>query len=94
MNGSRALEYARSRMSTTDFDRAKRQQQILLAIRDKAMSLNLLPKLPALAKTMAANVETDMSMEQMVELARSPPDRRRPHQEVVIRETDGLRLQA
>jgi polyisoprenyl-teichoic acid--peptidoglycan teichoic acid transferase len=73
MAGARALEFARSRMSTTDFDRAKRQQQILIAIRDKAMNLNLLPKLPTLAKTMAANVETDMSIEQMVELARLAP---------------------
>ena len=47
MNGTRALEYARSRMSTSDFDRAKRQQLILVAIRDRALSLNLLPRLPS-----------------------------------------------
>jgi LCP family protein required for cell wall assembly len=70
MDGARALEYARSRMSTSDFDRAKRQQSILIAIRDRALSLNLLPKLPTLAATMANNVVTDMTMEEMVELAK------------------------
>jgi polyisoprenyl-teichoic acid--peptidoglycan teichoic acid transferase len=73
MNGKRALAYARSRMSTSDFDRAKRQQLILVAIRDKALSLNLLPKLPTLAATMANTIKADMSMEQMLELARLAP---------------------
>ena len=70
MEGERVLEYVRSRMSTSDFDRAKRQQLVLVAIRDKALNLNLLPKLPTLAATMASNVKTDMNMEDMVELAR------------------------
>lgn len=69
MDGERALKYARSRMSTSDFDRAKRQQQILVSIRDKALNLNLLPKLPTLAATLANNVKTDMTMDEMVELA-------------------------
>jgi hypothetical protein len=69
MDGPRALEYARSRMSTTDFDRAHRQQQILMAIREKALGLNLLPKLPALAATMMDSIKTDMSVPEMAELA-------------------------
>lgn len=35
MDGERALEYGRSRKSTTDFDRSRRQQEILLAIKEK-----------------------------------------------------------
>ncbi len=73
MDGKRALEYARSRMSTSDFDRADRQQRILLAIRDKAMSLDLLPKLPSLFATMGNMVKTDMSLDEMLELARLAP---------------------
>jgi LCP family protein required for cell wall assembly len=73
MDGTRALEYARSRMSTSDFDRAKRQQLILIAIRDKALNLNLLPKFPSMASAMANNVKTDMTMEEMVELAKLAP---------------------
>ncbi len=73
MDGSRALEYSRSRMSTSDFDRAKRQQLVLVAIRDKALNLNLLPKLPSLMATMANNIKTDMTTDEMVELARLAP---------------------
>jgi LCP family protein required for cell wall assembly len=72
-DGQTALEYARSRMSTSDFDRAERQQLILLAIREKALSLNLIPKLPALAATMLDTVKTDMTLEEMVDLARLAP---------------------
>jgi len=73
MDGQRALQYARSRMSTSDFDRANRQQLILLAIREKALNLNLIPKLPALAATMGNMVKTDMSLEEMGELALLAP---------------------
>jgi LCP family protein required for cell wall assembly len=69
MDGVRALEYARSRMSTSDFDRAKRQQHILLAIRERALNLNLLPKLPTLAATMMDTVKTDMTLDDMLQLA-------------------------
>ncbi|MFA5010004.1 MAG: LCP family protein [Patescibacteria group bacterium] len=42
MDGEMALKYARSRHSTSDFDRARRQQDLLMAIRAKASDLNLL----------------------------------------------------
>jgi len=42
MDGAMALKYARSRKSTSDFDRARRQQDILLALRGKALDLELL----------------------------------------------------
>jgi LCP family protein required for cell wall assembly len=73
MTGKRALTYARSRMSTSDFDRAKRQQLILLAIREKALSLNLIPKLPSLIATMGSMVRTDMTAEEMIDFARLAP---------------------
>lgn len=40
LNGTDALKYARSRESTTDFDRAKRQQQIVEAVREKIEALD------------------------------------------------------
>ncbi len=66
MGGKRALEYARSRMSTSDFDRAKRQQLILLAIREKALSLDAIPRWPLLAKTVLDGVRTDLSPAELV----------------------------
>lgn len=74
MNGQRALTYARSRMSTSDFDRAKRQQAILIAIRERALSLNIIPKLPSLFATMGHMVKTDMTLDEMLELAMLAPD--------------------
>jgi LCP family protein required for cell wall assembly len=66
MNGKRALEYARSRMSTSDFDRARRQQQILLAIRQKALRLDVIPRWPALATAIANGIKTDLSPGEML----------------------------
>ena len=41
LTGDQALYYARSRYGTSDFDRSRRQMQIIMAIRDKAAALNL-----------------------------------------------------
>jgi LCP family protein required for cell wall assembly len=74
MNGALALKYARTRHSGTDFDRSKRQQQVLLAIRDKVVTENLLPQLvaqaPTLLDTLQAAVKTDLSLDQMIQLAK------------------------
>lgn len=73
MDGTRALEYVRSRMSTTDFDRAKRQQEVLIAIREKALNLSLITKLPSLLATMMDSIKTDMAVGDMMQLASLAP---------------------
>jgi len=42
LDGQTALYYARSRYSSSDFDRSRRQQQIIFAIKDKLLKLNFL----------------------------------------------------
>jgi anionic cell wall polymer biosynthesis LytR-Cps2A-Psr (LCP) family protein len=42
MDGALALKYSRSRETTSDFDRAKRQQIVLVALKEKLLSLNTL----------------------------------------------------
>jgi len=42
LDGETALLYIRSRFSSSDFDRIRRQQQVLLAIKDKVLSLGVL----------------------------------------------------
>jgi LCP family protein required for cell wall assembly len=69
MDGKRALEYARSRMSTTDFDRAKRQQLILLALRERALSPGAIPRWPLVAKAVVDGVKTDMDLGDLLALA-------------------------
>jgi LCP family protein required for cell wall assembly len=69
MNGSRALVYARSRMSTSDFARAKRQQAVLLAIRDKALSWSAVPRWPLAAVAMVDGVKTNLGPGPMLAVA-------------------------
>ena len=68
MNGERALKYVRSRHGAgdegTDFARSKRQQKVILAIKDKMMlasTLIDLPKLKELFDIYQKDVETNIS---------------------------------
>ena len=69
MDGTRAIEYARSRMSTTDFDRAKRQQLVLLAIRHRALSLGAVPRWPSLAAAVIKGAKTDLGPGDLLTMA-------------------------
>ena len=67
MNGATALEYARSRHGDngqgTDFSRSQRQQQILLAIKQKVLSIGGIGDLPSLLDALGGNVDTNMSLD-------------------------------
>ena len=69
MNGEQALEYARSRETTSDFDRSKRQQLIMLAVRQKVFSLNAVPKLFSLLSALQDNVRTNLRPQELRALA-------------------------
>jgi LCP family protein required for cell wall assembly len=69
MNGREALRYARSRKSTNDFDRGRRQRKVLTALWEQTLSLDLIPKLPTLWHTMADTFETDLPLDQVINLA-------------------------
>jgi LCP family protein required for cell wall assembly len=69
MNGKEALRYSRSRKSTNDFDRGRRQRKVLLALWDQTLTLDIIPKLPDLWRTMKDAFATDLSLEQVVNLA-------------------------
>jgi anionic cell wall polymer biosynthesis LytR-Cps2A-Psr (LCP) family protein len=45
MDGNTALNYARSRHSTSDFDRSRRQQIVIKALLNKLLSFGSLTKL-------------------------------------------------
>jgi LCP family protein required for cell wall assembly len=65
MDGERALKYARSRKSTTDFDRSDRQQQIVAALRQRAEELNLkedVAKLTDIFNTASQKIKTDITL--------------------------------
>ena len=64
MDGNTALKYARSRKSTSDFDRSKRQQQIINSVKQSVLDLNLIYQLDLATKIYALikdNIITDTS---------------------------------
>jgi hypothetical protein len=73
LNGAEALWYARSRTNADDFDRGRRQQQILRAVWRKALDTNQLGSslvnLPELWTVGTGIVETNMQFEDMLGLA-------------------------
>lgn len=65
MDGNTALKYARSRKSTSDFDRAKRQQQVIDAVKERAKELNVLSRLDLSTKIYAKiqeNIDTNITL--------------------------------
>lgn len=73
MDGYTAQKYARTRHGDSDFDRARRQQDVLFAIRDQLLSLESLPSMvlqaPSLYASVQENVVTSMTLEEMLRLA-------------------------
>lgn len=74
MGGVIALKYARTRHTEFgDFDRAHRQQQVIIAVRDKVKQANLLPTLIGqigpLVETLGDSVQTDLTLDQLIQLA-------------------------
>ncbi len=68
MDGTEALRYARSRHTTNDFDRAARQQRLLLSMREQADPQKLIPVLPDLVKALKKSIKTDIPVDQLDEL--------------------------
>lgn len=71
IDGEVALKYARSRHSTSDFDRSLRQQQILTSLKDKILALGYFKdakKIRELYSEMETNIETDIDIATLVKL--------------------------
>ena len=71
MNSQTALYYARSRYSSSDFDRSRRQQDILTAIANKALNLKILSnpvKLNAILNSLSKGLDTDIDFISMLNL--------------------------
>jgi LCP family protein required for cell wall assembly len=78
LNGKRALAYARCRhesqgCSGGDVGRAKRQQRVILAVRDKVLNPDYFPQLlgqaPQLYNEFSSGIHTNMSLEDALKLA-------------------------
>jgi len=68
LDGEHALWYARSRWSTSDFDRHRRQQQVLRGLYRQVMSLGLIPKIPSIWGALRESVSTDLDLQGLIRL--------------------------
>jgi LCP family protein required for cell wall assembly len=75
LDGTMALAYARERHQTFggDFDRSKRQQEVIMAIRNRILKYDMLPtliaKAPTLYNEISSGVHTNLGFDQVVQLA-------------------------
>jgi polyisoprenyl-teichoic acid--peptidoglycan teichoic acid transferase len=66
MDGTEALRYARTRHQDSDTERVKRQQDVLLAIRDKALTFDTFSKIPEVYNIAQGAFETDMGLPTLI----------------------------
>ncbi len=73
LDGETALKYARSRHTTSDFDRSGRQQQILRALAEKARAQGITAspgKITSLFRILSENVETTLPLRELLGVAK------------------------
>jgi LCP family protein required for cell wall assembly len=70
MDGSQALKYARTRHTDNDISRSARQQQVLLAIRDRALRPDIFSRLPTLTDQGLRTVKTNFTATELLALGK------------------------
>jgi len=73
MDGDLALWYARSRLKSNDFDRGRRQQEVLRSIFAQALQTNTLSRIPQLYNDFSSTVVTDLGLGDILKLALYAP---------------------
>ena len=66
MNGEIALCYVRSRFTTSDFDRSRRQLEVLQIIFKRFFSLDVIPQLPYWYTKYSGSIKSDLSLIQLI----------------------------
>ena len=69
LRGDVAKKFVTYRYASTDFSRARRQQQIIWAIRNRALELDLIPRIPQLWTALADTFQSDLLAGDLVRLA-------------------------
>jgi polyisoprenyl-teichoic acid--peptidoglycan teichoic acid transferase len=68
MDGPTALWYARSRDTSSDFDRLRRAQEVVQAVFSRLMHLDVLAHLPETYAALTQDVETNLALDQITPL--------------------------
>ncbi len=75
LNGEQVLAYSRFRGTKDgDIDRAKRQQEVIKLLAQKLLDTGNIRKIPELFAVVKDNVETDLTVKEMIALSRLAPD--------------------
>lgn len=69
MDGQTALRYVRTRHQDNDYGRMQRQQDVLLAVRDRVLMPEVIPQWPALIANLSTLMQTDLSLDELARLA-------------------------
>jgi LCP family protein required for cell wall assembly len=67
--GDEALRFSRIRKKYNDFTRMDNQTLVLCSLRDKLLNPSVLPKIPQIVGAFQGAVQTDLSLEQLTQLA-------------------------
>jgi LCP family protein required for cell wall assembly len=73
MDGDLSLWYARSRQKSNDFDRGRRQQEVLRSLFSQALQAGTLARLPELYNNLKDTVETDLGLVDLLQLSLYAP---------------------
>lgn len=94
LTGEQALKYARSRHAPqdgNDFNRARRQQNLIQSLRDQVFRVNFISKIPGLISTLRANTATDLGTLEIAEwLAKAQEVRDWPVTNVILTDQNYL----
>ncbi|MFW5713308.1 MAG: LCP family protein [Brevefilum sp.] len=79
LSGEYALAYVRARKTEGgDFDRSRRQQELIMAVRDRILEFNMMPKLvaraPEIYNDLSDGINTNMSLNEAIRLGWSVLD--------------------
>lgn len=69
LDGATALKYARTRHQDDDYRRIQRQQDVLLAVRDRLIRPDVIPQIPALIQALSGAIRTDLTADEIAALA-------------------------
>ncbi len=70
LDGEMAYEFVHTRETSSDYDRGRRQRKMLMALWEQSLTTDIIVKLPQLWVSMGDTFETDIPMDQALNLAR------------------------
>ncbi len=70
LDGPAAKKFATFRYASNDFSRASRQQQLIWAIRERALQIDAIPRIPQLWQALSKTFTTDLSLLDVIRYAR------------------------